>query len=147
MWNMIRSRLRQMKNVIHIDWASLPSACPSSYQRRTHAQARTCRIVLESINLVPVKTDVFCVDLVTGTCTGWIQSSSFCKLIVHAARYMHTHTHTHMNYIKQKPSIPSRPLLAVETTCRRLWNQWSKSTFYFKIVHTLHLTTVHLARP
>jgi hypothetical protein len=29
-----------------------------------------CGIILENINLVPVRTDVFCIDFVTGTCTG-----------------------------------------------------------------------------
>ena len=61
-------RVRHMEIVIHIDRSSLPSAYLSSYQRRSYAPTKlvwfaACGIILESINLVSVRTDVFCMDL------------------------------------------------------------------------------------
>jgi len=49
-----------------------------------------CGIILENINLVPVGTDVFCMDLVTGTCTGrtnYVSSLQFIILQIAGVRY------------------------------------------------------------
>lgn len=51
-----------------------------------------CGIILESINLVPVRTDEFCMDLVTGTCTvrttiDYVSSFQFIILQISGVRY------------------------------------------------------------